>query len=172
MTPLFKKLLLSFTIYLLIFIGILATSIFVINFFSNKINNELEERNNIMKMVSYQQAIAQQNFLISSKISELEKKYNINFSELKNKLLTPESTDKETLKNLLNEIAKENGIIIRNIKTEELDGIFQVEIEGNINDVVKFERGIKLKKLNLLVDEIRMIKENQVYLIKISLSTF
>jgi hypothetical protein len=172
MTPIFKKFLLIFTIYLLIFLVILGSSIFIISFFSNKINNELEERNNIMKMLASQQSVSQQNFLISSKISELEKKYNINFNEFKTKLLTSQIENKETIKNLLNEIANENNLKIKNITSEEITDTLSVELEGDINDLVKFEKGIKSRKLKIFIDEVRMIKQDKNYLIKILMSTF
>jgi predicted PurR-regulated permease PerM len=172
MTPVFKKFLLIFTIYLLIFLVILWSSIFTIGFFSNKINNELEERNNIIKMLASQQSVSQQNFLISSKISELEKKHNINFNEFKTKLLTSEVENKETIKNLLNEIANENNLKIKNITSEEITNTISVELEGDINDLVKFEKGIKSRKLKIFIDEVRMIKQDKNYLIKILISTF
>jgi len=172
MTPVFKKFLLIFTVYSLIFLVILVGSVFTIGFFSNKINNELEERNNIMKMLASQQSVSQQNFLISSKISELEKKYNINFNEFKTKLLTSEVENKETIKNLLNEIANENNIKIKNITSEEIADTISVELEGDINDLVKFEKGIKSRKLKIFIDEVRMIKQDKNYLIKILISTF
>ncbi|GEM_PF-1835033 len=172
MTPIFKKILLTFTIYLLIFLVILGSSIFLVNFFSNKINNELEERNNIIKMLLSQQSISQKNFLISSKISEIEKKYNIKFDDLKTKLLTFQTTDKETIKNLLNEIANENNIKIKNITSEEIADSFSVELEGDIDDLVKLEKGIKLKKLKIFIDEVRMVKQDKNYSIKILFSIF
>ena len=172
MTPIFKKILLTFTIYLLIFLVILGSSIFLVNFFSNKINNELEERNNIIKMLLSQQSISQKNFLISSKISEIEKKYNIKFDDLKTKLLTFQTTDKETIKNLLNEIANENNIKIKNITSEEIADSFSVELEGDIDDLVKLEKGIRLKKLKIFIDEVRMVKQDKNYSIKILFSIF
>jgi len=172
MTPIFKKILLTFTIYLLIFLVILGSSIFLVNFFSNKINNELEERNNIIKMLLSQQSISQKNFLISSKISEIEKKYNIKFDDLKTKLLTFQTIDKETIKNLLNEIANENNIKIKNITSEEIADSFSVELEGDIDDLVKLEKGIRLKKLKIFIDEVRMVKQDKNYSIKILFSIF
>jgi len=172
MIPVFKKFLFTFTIYLIIFFAILGSSIYLINFFSNKINKEFEERNNIVKMLANQQSISQQNFLVSSKISEIEKKHNINFNDLKKNLLALQSVDKETIRNILNEIANENNIKIQNINLEGATNIFSVELIGDINDLVKFEKVIKSRKLKILIDEVKMVKQDKNYLIKISFSVF
>jgi len=172
MIPVFKKFLFTFTIYLIIFFAILGNSIYLINFFSNKINKEFEERNNIVKMLANQQSISQQNFLVSSKISEIEKKHNINFNDLKKNLLALQSVDKETIRNILNEIANENNIKIQNINLEGATNIFSVELIGDINDLVKFEKVIKSRKLKILIDEVKMVKQDKNYLIKISFSVF
>jgi len=172
MIPVFKKFLFTFTIYLIIFFAILGSSIYLINFFSNKINKEFEERNNIVKMLANQQSISQQNFLVSSKISEIEKKHNINFNDFKKNLLALQSVDKETIRNMLNEIANENNIKIQNINLEGATNIFSVELIGDINDLVKFEKVIKSRKLKILIDEVKMVKQDKNYLIKISFSVF
>ncbi len=170
MSLILKSLLKKLFLILLVLLLLTFVFIFLNNFLIKKLNSVIEERNNILRTINQnlkKQTIASK---INSKIREIEEKYKINFSEFKNNLLSQNNIPLPELQNKIINLAKDNNL---DLKIEGADqNILKFSLTGNFNDLKQFEKMIKLNKIRLKLDSIRIFPRGNNYLFEIETSLF
>jgi len=173
MNIILKSLIKKTLIFLTIFLLLIGLFVYVNNILMKKLESTIQERQNLMHQLNLQ---SKNQILISkvkSKISEIEKKYNINFQEFKSKISSQLNVPDEEVKNKILSLAKEANI---NIQEETIQNptpkTLNFSLSGSFEDLKKFESILIKNHLKAKIQSVRIFKQNDNYLFKLEILLF